>query len=570
MGRVYKFLAGYLKPHCAQIILILISVAIVSIAVLGLGYALKYLIDQGFSAHNSQNLDYAFMLLVAMVLLLVFASYNRSSRINFLCEQMEASIKKDAFANLIKISPSYFELNKVSDIVSRLSNDLSLISSSITVIASTALRNLIMTIGGIAMLLFTSFKLTSYVLLALPIIILPIMLVGRRIRKLSKENQQNIANSNAHMEESFSFIKMVQSCNNQEFESSRFVKELDDNLQLAQRRIKFRSLFFASVIGVVLSSIIMVLWIGGHDVLVGKMSAGSLSSFIFYSIIVASSLGSLSESYSDIERSIGGLERIMEVILAKSAIVEVKHPAKLVISEAPNLELKNLSFYYPSRPEIQVLKNLNISLKDSTAIVGASGAGKTTIFQLLLRFYDPTVGEIKLNGVDIKGLELRQLRSQFALVSQDPIIFSASAYENILYGNKDAKKSQVIEAAKAAEIYDFLNSLPNGLDTYLGEKGVKLSGGQRQRIAIARAILRDAKILLLDEATSSLDHENERLVQLALTRLREKRMTLTIAHRLSTVINSANIIVLDQGQIAAQGTHQELLQTNDLYKNWHS
>ena len=567
MTRAYKFLAEYLKPYRMQIIVICISVAIVSFAVLGLGYALKYLIDQGFTAHNQQSLNYAFMLLIAMVLLLSFASYNRSSRINFLCEQIEASIKKDAFSNLIKISPSYFELNKTSDVISRLSSDLSLISSSITVIASTALRNLMMTFGGVAMLLFTSFKLTSYVLIALPIIILPIMIVGRKIRLLSKENQQNIANSNAHMEESFSFIKIVQSYNNQEFECNRFIKALDNNLKLAQKRIKFRSLFFATAIGVILSSITFVLWIGGHDVLVGKMTAGSLSSFIFYAILVASSLGSLSETYGDIERSLGGLERIIEIILAKSPIIELKNPIKLIETETPNLELKNLCFSYPSRPEI--LKNINVLLQNSTAIVGASGAGKTTIFQLLLRFYDPTDGEVRLNGVDIKKLSLNQLRSQFALVSQDPVIFSASAYDNILYGNLNANKQQVIEAAKAAEIYEFFSSLPNGLDTFLGEKGVKLSGGQRQRIAIARAILRDPKILLLDEATSSLDHENEKLVQLALSRLREKRMTLVIAHRLSTVINSDNIIILDQGQIVGQGKHKELLASNELYKSWH-
>lgn len=566
------FLAHYLKAFRIQIAITFLSIIVVSCSILGLGYALKYLIDHGFASKNEQSLNYAFLMLIAIIILISLASYNRSYRVNWICEKLETGIKKDAFKNIINISPSYFEYHKVSDIVSRLTSDLSVVISSLTTIASYSIRNILMAIGGLIMLLAGSLKLATYVLIILPIVILPIIIVGRRVKILSKENQRNIADYNGLMEENLSFIKTVQAFNNEEFEINKFGDFLDNALILAKERIRLRSLFFSITIFLILVAVAFVLWIGGSDVLDGKMSAGDLSSFIFYSVLTATSLGGLSENYSDIQRAIGALERIIETIQAQDNIIKADNPVKLKVSEKRSLQIKNLSFFYPSSSEIKILNNLNfeVSANSTIALVGPSGAGKTTVFQLLLRFYDPQEGEIKLDGVNIKNFSLSDLRQEFALVSQDPVIFSASAYDNILYGNINASKKQVIEAAKAAEIFDFFHSLPEGLDTYLGEKGMKISGGQKQRIAIARAVLRNPKILLLDEATSSLDSENERLVQLALSRLSKNRTTIVIAHRISTIINADKIIVLDKGKIIAEGTHQELLDNCKLYNQLYS
>ena len=486
---------------------------------------------------------------------------------NWICEQLEVNIKKSAYQNIISISPSYFENMKVSDVLSRLTSDLTLISTTLVMIASFSLRNILMAIGGLILLLLSSLKLTSYVLLILPVILVPLVIIGRKIRKLSKDNQQAVSQCNSHIEESINFIKTVQAYNHEEFEYQRFINLTTALQEVAHERIKLRSLLFSLVIGLILSAVAFVLWIGGQDVLSGEMSAGSLSSFIFYSILVSTSIGGLSEIFSDWQRAIGALERVIEVVEAKSIIAEGSASLDLNSDEL-RLIVQDVSFSYPSRPEIKVLDDISFEVKGGStiAIVGPSGAGKSTIFQLLLRFYKFDAGSISINGLDIAQLKLKDLRELFALVSQDSVIFSGSAYDNILYGRMDASRSEVEEAAKAAEIFTFFDSLPDGLNTYLGEKGVKLSGGQKQRIAIARAILRNPKFLLLDEATSSLDNENEKLVQLALTRLSKDRTTLVIAHRISTIVNADSIIVFDKGKIVAQGKHNELLKSSELYQ----
>ncbi len=572
--KALKFLSGYLAPFRLQIIIIFISIAIVSSAILGLGYALKHLIDQGFVDNNLNGLNDAFILLLIMVALISLASYARSLRVNWISEQLESNIRKSVYKNIINISPGYFDIYKVGDICSRLTTDLTLVSNTIVMIASFSLRNSLMAIGGLILLLFTSLKLTSYVLLILPVILLPIIIIGRNTRKLSKKNQHSVAVCNSHLEESLSFIKAVQAYNREEFEYQQFVSLTDKSQEVAYKRIKLRSLLFALVILLVLSAVALVLWVGGQDVLSGKMTAGALSSFIFYAILVATSIGGLSEVYSDWQRASGALERIMEIDRAEDPISEVKRPVKLKNDDQLNIDIQNISFTYPSREESLVLDDISFNVKEGsiTALVGPSGAGKSTIFQLLLRFYDPDSGKILLGDVDIKKLLLKDLRNLFAFVSQDAVIFSGTAYENILYGKIDATKSEVEEAARLAEIFEFFNSMPNGLNTHLGEKGVKLSGGQKQRIAIARAILCNPKILLLDEATSALDGENEKLVQLALNRLRKNRTTLVIAHRISTIANADSIIVLDKGKIVAQGKHDDLLRNNELYQklNKHS
>jgi len=564
---VFQFFWRYLKPFSWQIVVILLSITIVSSAILGLGYALRYLIDQGFVAHSVDRLNQAFILLLIIVIILSVASYVRSIRVNWICEQIEANIKKDAYKNILQLSPSYFDSIRISDILSRLTSDLTLVSNSLVMIASFSLRNSFMAVGGLILLCFSSIKLTLYVLIILPVILIPLIIIGRKTKNLSRENQKNIASSNAHLEETTSFIRMVQAYGHEKFENQRFVNLIDQALVTAKNRIKLRSLLFALVIGLVLSSVSFVLWIGGHDVLDGKMTAGDLSSFIFYAVLVATSTASLSEVYSDWQRAAGALDRIIDVVEAKTNITSPADSVE-IIDEHPDLILENISFYYPTRPETKVLDNISFKVNSGTivALVGPSGAGKSTLFQLLLRFYDATSGNIRLGDVDIKAASLDSLRSQFALVSQEPIIFSGSAYDNILYGKTDATKEEVEAAAQAAEILAFFQSLPEGLDTYLGEKGLKLSGGQKQRLSIARAILRSPKILLLDEATSSLDSENEKLVQLALARLRKNRTTLVIAHRISTIAEADSIIVMDKGAVIAQGKHKDLIQENDLYR----
>jgi ATP-binding cassette, subfamily B, bacterial len=564
---VFQFFWRYLKPFSWQIVVILLSITIVSSAILGLGYALRYLIDQGFVAHSVDRLNQAFILLLIIVIILSVASYVRSIRVNWICEQLEANIKKDAYKNILQLSPSYFDSIKISDILSRLTSDLTLVSNSLVMIASFSLRNSFMAVGGLILLCFSSIKLTLYVLIILPVILIPLIIIGRKTKNLSRENQQNIASSNAHLEETTSFIRMVQAYGHEKFENQRFVSLIDQALVTAKNRIKLRSLLFALVIGLVLSSVSFVLWIGGHDVLDSKMTAGALSSFIFYAVLVATSTASLSEVYSDWQRAAGALDRIIDVVEAKTNITSPANSVE-IIDEHPDLILENISFYYPTRPETKVLDNINFKVSSGSivALVGPSGAGKSSLFQLLLRFYDATSGNIKLGDIDIKAASLDSLRSQFALVSQEPIIFSGSAYDNILYGKTDATKEEVEAAAQAAEILAFFQSLPEGLNTYLGEKGLKLSGGQKQRLSIARAILRSPKILLLDEATSSLDSENEKLVQLALSRLRKNRTTLVIAHRISTIAEADSIIVMDKGAVIAQGKHKDLIQKNDLYK----
>lgn len=564
--KIFTFLLSQLSPFKSALIIVLFSIILVSSAILGLGFALKHIIDQGFVEHNLNNLNFAFLILVGFIFLLSIASYSRSIRVNSICDKIESNIKCLAYKNIINISPTYFEEHKISDIVSRLTTDLTILSNSILLISSYSLRNLMMGLGGLILLFFTSLKLTSLVILILPLAILPIIIIGRKTRKLSKDNQNEVAITNAKIDESLGFIKTVQAYNNQEFEYEKFLKQIDKTANIAKKRIRLRSLLFALVILLVLSSIVLVLWVGGHDVLKGVMSAGSLSSFIFYSILVATSIGSLSEVYSDWQRAIGALERILEVIEAKSPILEEENAIKSI--ENSDIKFDQVSYFYPSRKEIKVIDNVSFIVKEgeTIALVGQSGSGKSTIFNLLLRFDDVQSGSINISGLNIKNLRLKALRENFALVTQDPIIFSASAYDNIIYGKLTASYQEVIEAAKSAEIYDFLMTLPEGLNTYLGEKGVKLSGGQKQRIAIARAILANPKILLLDEATNSLDSENEKLVQIALSKLMKNRTTIIISHNIHSIINADNIIILDKGRIIAQGSHKELLSSCDLYK----
>lgn len=557
----------YLYPHKKTIIGVLIALLFTSSSVLGLGKGIQYLIDEGFSGNNPHLLDKALLVLLGVTLLLAAATYTRASLINILCEKVVAALRLDVYNHIIRVSPSFFEVTKTSDVLSRLTTDTTLLNGIISTVLSIALRNSIMLIGGMGMLIITSPKLTAYVLVIVPMVLIPIIIMGRRVRRLSRLAQDKIVGISAHIEESLNGIKTVQAYTREEEEYKIFSMRVQDALDMAVTRVRVRALLVAIVISTVFVSVACVLWIGGHDVLAGKMTAGSLSSFIFYAILVASSLGALSEVAGDLQRAAGATERLFELLSVQSDITDPEKPQHLAEPVQGNIVFDNVSFAYPARLHAPSLVDFSLTVKsgETIALVGPSGAGKSTLLQLLLRFYDPQQGSITLDNITISALSLEELRSQFGLVAQEPVIFSGSAFDNIRYGRTEASEEEVIQAAKSAEAWEFLAKLPEGIHSFLGERGVRLSGGQRQRIAIARAILKDPKILLLDEATSNLDVENEQLVQKALETLMGNRTTLVIAHRLATVLKADKIVVINEGKIEAIGTHTELLQQNGLY-----
>ena len=557
----------YLAPYRIGLVGVIIALIFTSSSVLGLGRGIQYLIDKGFSGNNPALLDKALIVLLGVTALLAVATYTRASLINIICEKVVADIRRDVYRHIIRVSPSFFEHTKTSDVLSRLTTDTTLLNGIIASVLSIALRNMLMMFGSLAFLFITSTKLTLYVLFIVPLVLIPILVMGRKVRGLSKLAQDKIVEISAHIEESLGGIKTVQAYTREDVECQQFDYKVDDALTTAVHRVRRRALLVAVVILMVFGAVAIVLWIGGHDVLAHRMTAGQLSSFIFYAIVAASSLGALSEVASDLQRAAGATERLFELLTITSDIRDPIDPQHLPANSRGEIIFTDISFQYPARPDRSALSHFNLHVHpgETIALVGPSGAGKTTLFQLLLRFYDPQAGRITLDGIPIQQLPVSELREQFGLVSQEAVIFSTSALENIRYGKPDATVEEVISAAKAAEAWDFISVLPQGLDTYLGEKGVRLSGGQRQRIAIARAILKNPRILLLDEATSNLDASNELMVQQALETLMENRTTLVIAHRLATIVNADRIIVIDNGMIEAIGTHNDLSAQGGLY-----
>jgi ATP-binding cassette, subfamily B, bacterial len=552
---VLKQFTSYLKPYRNYLIVVFLALMFVASSILSLGYALKLMIDSGFGGHDAAILNKAFYSFVFIIILLSLASYTRASVINLVCEKLSADIKKDVYKHIIRLSPGFFETNKTSDIISRLTVDTAILNSVIATISSSAIRNFLMMVGGMALLFLNSPKLTMYVLVIVPVVLVPIIFFAKRIRKYSLKNQASIAILSSHIEETLNGVKTVQSFCREDFESTSFSQKVDEALKIASDRIQARAILAAIVILAVLLSITTVLWVGGHDVLNGNMSSGSLSTFIFYSILVATSMGALSELVGDISRAAASAERILELLKIESDVKSLDKSKKLRIKDITSLEFKDVCFAYPSQPDKEILKKINFTIcgGESIAIVGQSGSGKSTIFQLLLRFYDPQQGKILLNGNDIKDYSIQSLRELFAYVPQEPMIFSAPAYDNILFGNPEASPDKVDEAAKIAQIYDYIQTLPKKYQTFLGEKGVRLSGGQRQRLAIARAIIKNPKILLLDEATSALDSRNEKLVQKALKLATVNKTTITIAHRISTIKDADTIIVINNGEVEEIG-----------------
>lgn len=565
--RSLRLLGAYLRPYRGSALLGILAILTTSCAVLGMGWGLRYFVDAGIGQGNTQLLNKGYELLLVAVLLLAGATWLRFFLITWIGERIVADIRSDIYAKLIRMHPGFFESSRTGELLSRLTTDTTVLQNQLTSSISVILRHVLMLVGGIILLLVTSWELTSYLLLIVPAVVAPILIIGNRVRRLSREAQDRVADINVQAEETLNAVRTIQSLALEEEETVRFHRHVEAAKRSGLSRIRMKAMLIAIVIGLVFGAISTVLWIGGQQVITGGISPGALSSFVFYAVVVAGSVGSLSDVLGDLQRVGGAAERLMELKALTPLIAAPQTPVTLPTPLAGHVEFRHVSFSYPSRPASPALDDItfNITPGETVALVGPSGAGKSTIIQLLLRFYDPHAGEIRIDNVDIRQLVPQELRRHIGLVPQDPVIFSTSALENILRGCIGATQEEARAAAAAAEALDFIEALPEGFHTYLGEKGVRLSGGQKQRIAIARAIIRNPAILLLDEATSALDSENEHKVQKALTTLMKGRTTLVIAHRLATVQQADRILVLEEGRIKGVGTHEELLQSSELY-----
>ncbi|MCX7559050.1 ABC transporter transmembrane domain-containing protein [Sulfitobacter sp. F26204] len=544
-------------------LLALISTAMVSLA---MPMAVRRVVDN-FDSAEGALLDQYFLAALVIAALLAVGTALRFALVTRLGERVVADIRKAVFNRVIGMSPAFFEKVLTGEVLSRITTDTTLIQSVIGSSVSIALRNVLLFIGGLILMLATSAKLAGLVLLVVPAVVIPILTLGRRMRKLSRETQDWIAESSGKASESLSAVQTVQAFTHETASRKQFSDVTESSFHAAQRRIKVRSLMTAIVIFLAFSGVVCVLWVGARDVRAGEMTTGALVQFVIYAVMVAGAVAALSEIWGELQRAAGATERLVELLQTDDTVQDQAEALGLPVPVRGDISLENVSFTYPARPDAIALDQVSLDIKagETVAFVGPSGAGKTTIIQLILRFYDPQSGRILLDGIDLRDLPREAFRRAIALVPQDPVIFAASAVDNIRFGRPDATDDEVRVAAKAAAAHDFIAALPEGYDSYLGERGVMLSGGQKQRIAIARAILRDAPVLLLDEATSALDAESEGLVQQAVDQLSRDRTTLIVAHRLATVKKADRIIVLDAGRVVATGTHEELVAKEGLY-----
>ena len=556
----------FVKPYRVMVVMALVALTFTAMISLVMPLAARQVVDN-FDVAESGLLDRYFGFAFVVAALLAVGTALRYYLVSRLGERIVADIRVAVFDRMIGMSPAFFEKVMTGEVLSRITTDTTLILSVIGSSVSVALRNVLILFGGIGLMLWTSVKMTGLVLWPIPVILIPIVLLGRRVRTLSRENQDWIAASSGDASEQLLSAQTIQAFTHEDLSRKKFADVTEKSFVVAKRRIETRAIMTAIVIFIAFSAVVGFLWMGAADVRSGTLSMGELVQFMIYTIMVAGALGALAEIWGELQRAAGATERLIELLNADDAVVDPMSPVAVPDTQAAEITFDDVTFAYPGRPGISALAGVSLTVKagESVALVGPSGAGKSTVIQLLQRFYDPQQGAIKIDGVDLRDMARADFRRHVALVPQDPVIFADTARENIRFGRPDATDAEVIEAAKAAAAHDFLMALPDGYDSDVGERGVMLSGGQKQRIAIARAILRDAPILLLDEATSALDAESERLVQAAVEDLARTRTTLIVAHRLATVKKADRIVVFDGGKIIASGTHDDLVAQDGLY-----
>ncbi|MCU8103888.1 ATP-binding cassette domain-containing protein [Shewanella sp. SM101] len=568
---VLPWIMGFLKPYKLKVVAAIICLMIGSLAWLSLGQGVRLMVDEGFVRDNAQRLNEIILLVLGITAVSGTAVFCRFYLMTWLGERVSADIRLTVYNQLLKLSPAFYAKVRTGEVISRFTADSTLLQTVVGSSLSMALRSSVTVLGGLVMMGITSVKMTLLVLLAVPLVLGPVIFFGRKVRVLARESQDRVADLGAYVDETLHEIHTVQAYGHEDKDRSLFNRRVEDVMSAASGRIRYRALLISTVMFLSIAAIAMVTWVGAHDVMAGKMTGGELSAFMFYAVMVAGAVATISEVIGEIQRASGAAERLIELAETQVDIPVATHPVTLPAKVSGELMIEGLNFAYPEHDAL-VLKQLNMAIAagERVALVGPSGAGKSTLFQLLQRFYVPSAGSIRLEGIDIANLLPQELRSQFALVPQDSVIFATSVLENVRYGRVDATEQEVIDACIAARAHEFISEFTEGYQTYLGERGVRLSGGQKQRIAIARAILADRPILLLDEATSALDAVSEQKVKQALDVLMAGKTTLIIAHRLSTVINADRIFVFDKGEVVACGRHQELMQSNALYREFAS
>jgi len=566
--KALKLVAEFISPYRRTVVGALIALVFTAGVTLGLGQGLRILVDQGLATESPENLSKAISLFFVLVLGLAFGSFARFYLVSWIGERVIADLRKKVFNHLIDLHPGFFEENRALEIQSRFTADTTVLQSVIGSTVSIALRNAVMLVGGLVLLFVTNAKLASIILLGFPVVIAPILFFGRKVRQLSRLSQDRVADVGSYVGENLTQIKTVQAFNHQPHDREHFSNVSENAFEVARARIRQRAWLTTLVIGLVMGAVGIVIWIGGLDVIHGRITPGELAAFVFYSLLVGVAAGAISEVIGELQRAAGSAARLFELLQTRPAFVREKASRMLPDTVAGEIRIEGLNFHYPSRPERPALSDLNLTVRagETLALVGPSGAGKSTLFDLLLHFYQPDAGRILIDGIDTADLSLSDLRRCFALVPQTPALFHGTVADNIRYARPEANQAKVEQAARIAHAHEFIQALPDGYQTKLGDAGAGLSGGQKQRLAIARALLADAPILLLDEATSALDAESEHLVQQAMPALTHERTTLVIAHRLATVRNADRIAVLDQGKLLAVGSHEELLRENPLYR----